>query len=422
MNKPVVFEKPQGVRDFLLGTARQKREIERKIADTYTRWGYEEVITPTFEYMETFQHGLRGDEDRVFKLIERSGRTVVLRPDMTTPIARVVASLLRDEPLPLRLSYNASIFRQQESVAGRDAEFTQAGVELIGDASPAADAEVVALAVSALEAAGIKEFRLALGQVSFVHGLLSEYVSDARLAEDMRLALADKNHVGFEHGVEQVHDRQARQILLQIPQLRGGLEVLRRARQLTSHAETLAALDNLEEIWTTLSLYGVEKRVQIDLGLMLGLNYYTGAVFEGYAPEIGFPLCGGGRYDDLLAKFGRPLPATGFVIGIERVLEVLQRRNEKEAGERLLLVYPPQDRSLAIRFAVYLRQQGWATAVLSVTGEEGRKRPQRRGEIIARLENGQLQTDVPALQEQFAVFRTHAEAKDFSYGPLTLKE
>ncbi|MGZ4032997.1 MAG: ATP phosphoribosyltransferase regulatory subunit, partial [Tumebacillaceae bacterium] len=143
MNKPILFEKPRGVRDVLPPLAARKREVEKSIAKVFSRWGYEEIVTPTFEYADTFLNGaFRSDEDNMFKFIERSGRTVVLRPDMTAPIARVVSSLLKEQPLPIRLSYDASIFRTQDSTAGRDAEFTQAGVELIGDATPDADAEV----------------------------------------------------------------------------------------------------------------------------------------------------------------------------------------------------------------------------------------------------------------------------------------
>ncbi|HEU4964500.1 MAG TPA: ATP phosphoribosyltransferase regulatory subunit, partial [Bacilli bacterium] len=168
-NKPILFEKPRGVRDVLPPLAAHKREIEKKIAKVFMYWGYEEIVTPTFEYADTFLNGAyRGAEDNMFRFIERSGRTVVLRPDMTAPIARVVSSVLKDLEYPIRLSYNASIFRQQGEVAGRDAEFTQSGVEMIGDESEDADAEVIALAVTALREAGVQGFSLAIGQVAFL--------------------------------------------------------------------------------------------------------------------------------------------------------------------------------------------------------------------------------------------------------------
>jgi ATP phosphoribosyltransferase regulatory subunit len=306
--------------------------------------------------------------------------------------------------LPLRLSYNASIFRQQEFVAGRDAEFTQAGVELIGDASPDADAELIALAVTTLRALGLRDFRLALGQVGFVNGVLAEHVKDGDLADRMRFTLAEKNHVGFEDLVTQVEDAKARRILLQIPQLRGGLEVLQQARGLADNRIARQALDNLEEIWRILVLYGVDSWVQIDLGLVLGLNYYTGAVFEGYAPQIGFPLCGGGRYDDLLEKFGRPLPATGFMIGIERVWEVLARTGERTEEKRYLIGYYPGDRQHALAFAAYLRGKGCKVATQRIYDgwQEGFR---GKSVIVSRLENGRLETEEEAVRRWYEAYQ-----------------
>jgi ATP phosphoribosyltransferase regulatory subunit len=359
MNKPILFEKPRGVRDVLPPLAARKREVEKSIAKIFSRWGYEEIVTPTFEYADTFLNGAyRSDEDNMFKFIERSGRTVVLRPDMTAPIARVVSSLLKEQPLPIRLSYDASIFRTQDSTAGRDAEFTQSGVELIGDATPDADAEVIALAIHALHAAGVKGFRLAIGQVVFVQGLFEEYVEQESVRERLAQSLAAKDFVAYERTVTtEVDADHAREVLLTVPRLRGGLNVLEEARLLTQSEKALAALENLSSIWKILELHSVENEVQLDLGLLLGQHYYTGAVFEGYAPHIGFPVCSGGRYDELIGKFGRPAPATGFMIGIERVLDSLEKAFPNEKAERYIVVYEETDRYPVIGFAAFLRSK-----------------------------------------------------------------
>lgn len=357
MKKSLLFEKPQGVRDFLPDTAANKRQIEREISESFANWGYREIITPMFEYIDTFQMGIRGADDRVFKFVERSGKTVALRPDMTAPIARVAASLLKHSALPLRLSYTANIFRQQEAVAGRDTEFTQSGVELIGDSSPDGDAEMVALAVNTLQTIGIEGFRIALGQVGFLQGVLEEQVADRSLREKLLSALADKDYVAFEQSVVKETAEATRSILLQVPKLRGGVEVLAKARGLTGSELALQALDNLAEIWHVLQIHGVTEYVQIDLSLLLGLNYYTGAVFEGYAPMMGFPICGGGRYDELVGKYGRQAPATGFIIGIERVLEILERNGHFTPKQRALLCYTQSEREQALRFAEFLRER-----------------------------------------------------------------
>lgn len=380
MEKPILFEKPRGVRDVLPPLAARKREVEKSIAKVFQRWGYEEIVTPTFEYADTFLNGaFRDEEDNLFKFIERSGRTVVLRPDMTAPIARVVSSLLKEQPLPLRLSYNAPIFRQQDPAAGRDAEFTQSGVELLGDATPDADAEVIALAITALQEAGVAGFRLAIGQVAYLQGLFAEHVDSEAVRARLSDALLAKDIVGYERIVTaDVAEEKAREVLLEVPRLRGSLDVLERARALTSSAQALAALDNLDSIWKVLQLHNTEEFLQIDLSLLLGREYYSGAIFEGYAPHVGFPVCSGGRYDELVGKFGRQTPATGFMIGIERVLDVLEKSMPQKAAERYLLLYEERDRYPVIGFASFLRSKRFivtAQRVEDVVAEVAVKRP-----------------------------------------------
>ena len=359
MDKPILFEKPRGVRDILPPLASRKREVEKEIAKVFLGWGYEEIVTPTFEFLETFTNGAyRSDEDNLYKFIERSGKTLVLRPDMTAPIARVVASLMKERPLPIRLSYNTPIFRQQHDTAGRDAEFTQAGVELIGDATPDADAGVIALAIHALKAAGVTGFSLAIGQVGYLQGLFEEHVAHEGARAKLAQALADKDFVAYERFVhELIHVESSREVLLQVPSLRGDIDAIERARALTQSEKALAALDNLQTIWHVIELHTVQDHVQIDLGLLLAQHYYTGAVFEGYAPNLGFPICSGGRYDDLLVKFGRPAPATGFMIGIERVLDVLEKSSPREKQERFLVLYEAKDRYPVIGFTAFLRSK-----------------------------------------------------------------
>ncbi|WP_157729620.1 ATP phosphoribosyltransferase regulatory subunit [Tumebacillus algifaecis] len=359
MDQPIRLEKPRGVRDVLPPLAARKREVEKKIAGVFQRWGYEEIVTPTFEYADTFLNGaFRDEEDSLFKSVDRSGRTVALRPDMTAPIARVVSSLMKEKPLPIRLSYNASIFRQQHPEAGRDAEFTQAGVELMGDGSPDADAGLIALAASALQAAGVKGFRLEIGQVQFVQALLAEHVGDDNLRGQLSDALVAKEYVRYEQLVqEQVESEASRGSLLKVPHLRGGIAILADAAAITSSAQALAALDNLRTIWEILVLYNAAEHAQIDLSLLLSRPYYTGAIFEGYGPNVDLPICSGGRYDELVGRFGRAMPATGFMIGIERVLHVLEKSFPKDPKERFLILYEAADRYPVIGFATYLRSK-----------------------------------------------------------------
>ncbi|GAX90807.1 ATP phosphoribosyltransferase regulatory subunit [Effusibacillus lacus] len=407
MQKPLLFEKPQGVRDFLPDTAANKRQLEREISHSFARWGYREIITPMFEYMDTFQTGIRGAEDRVFKFVDRSGRMMALRVDMTAPIARVVASLMKNWSLPIRLSYTANIFRQQDLVAGRDTEFTQAGVELIGDATPDADAEMLALAVSTLKEIGLEGFRLALGQVGFLQGMLEEHVAEESTRERLQNALADKDYVAFERIVETETEEPGSSVLLQIPRLRGGVEVLARAREMTGNRKAKDALQNLEDIWRILQIHGVTDYVQIDLSLWLGLNYYTGAIFEGYAPMMGFPICGGGRYDDLVEKFGRETPATGFIIGIERVMEILEKKGTFAPQQRYLLCYTQEDRETALKFAEYLRNRGIMVSAKLISEEE--KLPAVEGSDSILVRQDSLETDDSRLQDLYLAFQNEGE-------------
>jgi len=406
MSKPILFEKPRGVRDVLPPLAARKREVEKKIAKTFMRWGYEEIVTPTFEYAETFLNGAyRDNEDQMFKFIERSGKTVVLRPDMTAPIARVVASLLREHPVPIRLSYNTAIFRRQDTVSGREAEFTQSGVEMIGDESPDADAEVIALAVTALYEAGLEGFRLAIGQVNFLKGLFEEHVADVHVRGQLTDALAAKDFVTYERVVQSaVEEAAARDVLVQVPRLRGGIDVLETARLLTQSEQALAALDNIATIWHVLTLHNVVGEAQIDLGLMLGQHYYTGAVFEGYAPNVGFPVCSGGRYDDLLVKFGRPAPATGFMIGIERVLDVLEKSFPQDNQERYLVLYEEKDRYPVIGFTAFLRAKQFIVTSQRVDNVDVALEGQPSHVTVIAFKEGKLQTDDKLLTAMYADF------------------
>ncbi len=407
MDQPILFEKPRGVRDILPPLAARKREIEKKIAVVLRDWGYEEIVTPTFEYAETFANGAyREEEDNLFTFIERSGRAVVLRPDMTAPIARVLASSLQDRRMPVRLSYNASIFRQHGLEAGRAVEFTQSGVELMGDQTPDADAEVIALLITALEAAGVQGYCLAIGQVQFLHALLKEHIEQEGVREKLACALLAKDFVAYDQLVAaEVEAEASRAILREVPQLRGGIEVLARAAKLTASAEALAALDNLRTIWDVLVLHNVESCLQLDLSLLLTKRYYTGAIFEGYAPQVGFPICSGGRYDQLVAKFGRSVPATGFVIGIERVLEMLEKALPKDPKERYLLLYAEEDRYPVIGFASFLRAKHFIITAQRVEDVE-RAMQERVDEHVTLVpfRKGKLLTSTKLLRAMYSDF------------------
>jgi len=324
---------PEGVRDLLPEEARAFRKIERRIMDFFVKWGYEEVITPTFEFLETFQQGALRDQESLYKFIDRRGKILALRPEMTTPIARLVATSLRNRPLPLRLCYSARVFRYELPQKGRWQEFQQLGVELLGDGGKAADVEVLALAIEVLLLAGVRDFRLGLGQVAVTKGVLAALELPEEGVEEIKGALLTKNLVKLNSLIEHYGLKgQKRKQLEALATLRGKKEVLAWAREGGLPEGAASALARLEEVWRELVACGLGNWVFFDLGILRDFDYYTGIVFEGYAEGLGAPLCGGGRYDGLLERFGYPLPAVGFALGLERLLMVLGERGEERKG------------------------------------------------------------------------------------------
>ena len=365
---------PYGTRDFLPLEATEKRIIEAKLAKLFAGWGYDEVVTPTIEYMDTLTRGAsRSLEPHLYKLFGKDNMTLALRHEMTTPIARLAASRLQDKPLPLRLSYISSVFRYEQAQTGRQCEFYQAGVEMMGSAGAAADAEIVALAINGMLAAGLKDFKVCLGQVEFVSGVIEQYQLSGKASAGLKEAMEKHDLVLLENLVDELDiSEQAKQALKELPLLNGGKAMLARAREMALNATSRRALDNLTEIYELLADYGIAEYVQFDLGIIRDFSYYTGMVFEAYTPGLGFPLCGGGRYDHLLADFGTACPATGFALGIERVLLALIRQDLKrpQAAKDVYVGYAPGKISEAIRKAGAMRAEGKVVELAAAAGTE----------------------------------------------------
>ncbi|HWR29932.1 MAG TPA: ATP phosphoribosyltransferase regulatory subunit [Negativicutes bacterium] len=319
---------PYGTKDILPVDAARKRGMENELVKLFLNWGYQEVITPTFEYHETLKAGSpETADDSSFRFFDRNGRMLALRPDMTTPIARVAVMRMKERPLPLRLFYLANVFRQEETQAGRQCEFYQAGVELLGTGSVAADAEVVALAVESLLAAGLIDFQVCLGQVDFISGIMSEAGLDATTAHKVKQALIERNMVGLSELLEECRmEPGIKKLLQELPMLHGKMEMLQEVHGRVKNKISQSALDNLAAIYRLLENYGIDRYVMFDLGIIRDLDYYTGMVFEAYTTGLGYPICGGGRYDRMAGAFGREQPATGFAMGIERVLMAVERQ------------------------------------------------------------------------------------------------
>jgi ATP phosphoribosyltransferase regulatory subunit len=358
MSKPKVFEKPSGVKDYLPEAVNKLRTIEWNVLACMKSWGYRQIMTPTLEYYETVGVASSTANEKLFKLLDKRGTTLVLRSEMTAPIARVVASLLKEEALPLRLSHHSNVFRAIEEEAGREAEFFQTGVELVGDGSAEADAEVVALAVACLKAAGVTEFKIALGHIGFLNGLfqstLDHYPEDQQVLKE---CLLKRDYVGYRHSLKGIAvTDEIKHELERILRLRGGKAVCGDAEQMTQDPAAIASLRHLCEVWDVLDAYGVGDHVLIDLTMIGNFSYYTGLIFEGYAADLGFPVCSGGRYDSLLEFFGRPATATGFALATNRIMQVANDDPE-DVPYRVLILYDRQQREAAVRTALGLRER-----------------------------------------------------------------
>ncbi|MFC5471453.1 ATP phosphoribosyltransferase regulatory subunit [Cohnella suwonensis] len=375
MTKPKVFEKPTGVKDYLPHAVSKLRRIERDVLACMRRWGYEQIMTPTIEYYDTVGVASATSDQKLFKLLNQRGTTIVLRSDMTAPIARVVGSLLKDERFPIRLSYHGNVFRAFEEEGGREAEFYQTGVELVGDASPEADAEVIALAIASLQAAGVPSFKIAMGHVGFLNGLFSETLPGLESEQEaLKACLLQRDHVGYRDEIRKLSVDAARQRELEnILRLRGGKDVCAQALELSANEGARAAIGHLCEVWDALEAYGLQEHVLIDLTMIGDFSYYTGMTFEGYASQLGFPVVSGGRYDNLLAQFGRPAAATGFALKTTRILEVVGDAAEEET--RVLIVYDESERKAAFADARHRRSQGQSvvTESFSAANVEGLK-------------------------------------------------
>jgi ATP phosphoribosyltransferase regulatory subunit len=362
---------PDGVFDLLEKECYIKRQVESTIAQVFHSRGYFEIQTPTFEFYDTFAHI---EQSQMIKFFDKNGRILSLRPDLTTPIARIFATKYADETLPKRVSYIGSAFRETDAVAGTlQKEFTQAGIEFIGESCPEADAEVIATTIKAFLACGLEKFQIDIGQAEFFKGIMEQAKLDGEAVESLRKLIDQKSFAAVESLVEGYNIKPGiKELILELPNFFGGVEVIEKAKEKPLGKRAGAALDNITEVYSILKDYGFEKYISIDLAMVQGLNYYTGIIVKGFTEGVGFPICGGGRYDNLIGEYGKPVPATGVAIGIERLISALNYNNvEFEAPQVHTLVCYEKERAIAFKIADGLRSSGLCVEVW--TGREGAK-------------------------------------------------
>ena len=303
---------PSGTRDVLPDEMRELRDITEAVRAVFELDGYGEVWTPTLEYETVLARG--GGAPPAYRVFDDHGEVLALRTDMTIPIARLVASRYASAELPLRFCYFAHAYRGVRPHRGQMREFLQAGIELVGEPAPGGTAEALTVMCHALTATGLRSYRIGLGDASLYRTLLRSFHIDDAVCDRLVGTLVRRDFVALEGELAQLElAKDDADLLRRVPQLRGGPDVLREAEGPV--ADAVAGLRGVHELLAP----DVAERVIFDLGLAHDLGYYTGAVFEVYDPALGEPIGRGGRYDDLLGRFGRPLPAVGFAIGIDRL-------------------------------------------------------------------------------------------------------
>jgi len=329
----VIHPIPPGTRDILPDEMRELRELQATLLDVFERYGYGQVATPTLEYDEVLQRGEGRGGIGAYRFFDERGDLLALRSDMTIPIARLVASRFAEAEPPLRFCYVGNAYRVIRPQRAQVRQFMHAGIELVGSAAPEGTVEVLEVLSASLDAVGLNRAVLGLGDADLYRQLLAELGVDGEARGRILDRLAEHNLVGLEGEVDEIDglDAHGRETLLRLPGLRGGAEVLDQARELGGAAVERAA-QRLQATYDLLVERGVAERVQLDLGLLRDLGYYTGAIVEIYDPALGHILGGGGRYDDLIGGFGRPMPAAGFGLYLER-LHLAQMEEERVAQE-----------------------------------------------------------------------------------------
>ena len=354
---------PDGVRDIYNGECKQKLLLQDRLHAVLTKYGYRDIQTPTFEFFNIFSKeiGTTPSKD-LYKFFDKDGNTLVLRPDFTPSVARSAAKYYAEDDMPVKLCYMGNTFINSSSYQGRLKETTQCGVELIGDGSVCADAEILAMVVDSLHASGLKEFQISVGHARFFRGLIEAAGLGEEAEEELRELLNNKNFFGVEEFVETLNlDTNLKKLFTMLGSFETQVEELAEAKDLAAdYPVILSAITDLEKLGEYLKLYGIEKYISFELGIISKYHYYTGIIFAGYTFGTGEPIVKGGRYDKLLTYFGKKAPSIGFGIVVDQLMAALSRQKIQLAVEdhTTLLVFTEEKIQQAINRAQQLRGDG----------------------------------------------------------------
>lgn len=327
--KEQLLHTPEGVRDIYGEEYEKKLKIENLLHEKIFSYGYRDIQTPSFEFFDVFSNEIGTTPSKeLYKFFDKEGNTLVLRPDFTPSIARCAAKYFLDENMPIRFSYSGNAFTNTSQLQGKLKETTQMGIELIGDASVNADAEILSVVIESLKNTGLKDFQISVGNVEYFKGLCGEL----DFLEDMEIQVRDyisgKNFFAAEEYLmnENVSAKKI-SMLLKTEDFIGSVDMLTEAKALVHNERSINAIEHLLALYQVLKAYHIEKYVSFDLGMLSKYKYYTGMIFKGYTYGVGDAIVKGGRYDNLLNQFGKSAPAVGFVIMIDDLMQALSRQH-----------------------------------------------------------------------------------------------
>jgi len=320
---------PEGTNDLLFKECVMRRSVEKAVSEVFFERGYSEIITPGLEFFDVFNLNSRHfPQEDLYKLTDRKGRLIVLRPESTMPIARVVATRLKEATLPLRLCYNQCAFNVSTQMRGRSDQIVQAGIELIGSSDRITDFEVIETAAAVLEKCSSGNYSLEIGDIGFFKELMNQLSASDEVKETIRNFIETKNYPALNDILDTVGDNNITKALKMLPRLFGGEEVFEKASKLFSDEKTESVLSGLKELFKEIEKLGLKGKITVDLGMVNKTDYYTGVILKGYIEGYGEPVISGGRYDRLISEFGYDVPATGFAVNVDAVTKV-RLKNEK---------------------------------------------------------------------------------------------
>ena len=358
---------PEGVRDIYADEMLKKMKIEDSLHRKINSFGFRDISTPTFEFFDIFSRDIGTTPSKeIFKFFDKENNTLALRPDFTPSVARAAVKYFEEE-LPIRLCYMGSTFCNSSDLQGRLKEVTELGAEYMGDASVEADAEMIALAVELLDAAGLKDYRICIGNAKFFQGLCEEGGIGGEERALITDYILDKNYFGMEDILNNFNMKgDIRAALNSLSAYVGGAEILESALKAAGNETSREAVKRLMELNDALKAYGIDDVISYDLGLMSGHDYYTGILFRAYTFGTGDAIVRGGRYDNLLGKFGTPKAAIGFTVVIDQIIETLrhQRIDIPLSDDGCLIVYEKASYEKAVRLAEEKRSQGKVTELI----------------------------------------------------------